>query len=246
MLKNNKNIALKVTSNRKANYKDTSSNSSNNKANNSSNRNNNNTDNKKVSNTHDKMLEHMNLIQKIDLTENPTVSLMITHPDGLIILFFSNYALYYKYDLSKKELICDKNKKISYPDRKFINYAIIDEKNYKYFITDEYGNLFLLAFIDPFNIKEQNSQFILQILGEINYSTSLVYLDNNYIFNGSNKSSSQLIKIENKNNSLINIVKNYESLSPIKDFAIINDMEEESGIEILTISGIEKVVLLKK
>ena len=246
LLKNNKNIALKVTSNRKANYKDTSSNSSNNKANNSSNRNNNNTDNKKVSNTHDKMLEHMNLIQKIDLTENPTVSLMITHPDGLIILFFSNYALYYKYDLSKKELICDKNKKISYPDRKFINYAIIDEKNYKYFITDEYGNLFLLAFIDPFNIKEQNSQFILQILGEINYSTSLVYLDNNYIFNGSNKSSSQLIKIENKNNSLINVVKNYESLSPIKDFAIINDMEEESGIEILTISGIEKGCAIKK
>ncbi len=245
LLKNNKNIALKVTSNRKANYKDNSSNPSNTN-NNASNKNNNNSENKNVSNTHDKMLEHMNLIQKIDLTDNPTVSLMITHPDGLIILFFSNYALYYKYDLSKKELICDKNKKIKYPDRKFINYAIIDEKNYKYFVTDEYGNLFLLAFIEPFNIKEQNSQFILQILGEINYSTCLVYLDNNYIFNGSNKSNSQLIKIENKNNSLINVVKNYESLSPIKDFAIINDMEEESGIEILTISGIEKGCAIKK
>ena len=40
--------------------------------------------------------EDINLLQKIDLTENPTVSLMITHSDGLIILFFSSYVQYYK------------------------------------------------------------------------------------------------------------------------------------------------------
>ena len=230
LISNKKNIALKVTSNRKSNY----------------NKDNNNDKDINTSNTHEKLLEHMNLLQKIDISENPTVSLLITHPDGLIILFFSNYALYYKYDISKKELIPKKEKKINYTDRKFVNYAIIDEKNYKYFVTDEYGNLFLLAFIDPFNLKQNNEQFILQFLGEINYSTCLTYLDNNYLFNGSNKSNSQLIKIENNNNSLIKVVKNYESLSPIKDFAIINNMEEENGIEILTISGVDKNCYIKK
>ena len=53
----------------------------------------------------------MNLLQKIDISENPTVSLLITHKDGLIILFFSNYALYYKYDICKKELVSKKEKK---------------------------------------------------------------------------------------------------------------------------------------
>ena len=221
-----KNIALKVTSNRKMNY----SNNSN-----------------KVTNTHEKMLEHFNFLQKIDISNNPTASLMITHPDGIIFLFFSNYAIYYKYDISKKELIPQKKKKVRYTDRKFINYAIIDEKNYKYFISDEFGNLYLMTILFHSNNLEQlNEQFILQILGQINYSTSLVYLDNNYLFNGSNKANSQLIKIGNNIDSLIKEVKNYESLSPIKDFILINNMEEENAIEFLTVSGWDKNCAIKK
>ena len=246
LLNNKKNIALKVTSSRKSNYKENKNKENDAKANKNSNKSDNRNTNENVRNTHEKIIEEMNLLQKIDISENPTVSLMITHPDGLIILFFSNYALYYKYDSSKKELIPKNDKKINYTDRKFINYAIIDEKKYKYFITDEYGNLFLLAFIDPFNIAQSNSQFILQILGEINYSTCLLYLDNNYIFNSSNKSNSQLIKIQSGGDSLINVVKNYESLSPIKDFSIINNIEDENGIEILTISGVDKNCCIKK
>ena len=221
-----KNIALKVTSNRKMNY----SNNSN-----------------KVTNTHEKMLEHLNFLQKIDISNNPTASLMITHPDGIIFLFFSNYAIYYKYDISKKELIPQTEKKVRYTDRKFINYAIIDEKNYKYFISDEFGNLYLMTILFHSNNLEQlNEQFILQILGQINYSTSLVYLDNNYLFNGSNKANSQLIKIGNNIDSLIKEVKNYESLSPIKDFILINNMEEENAIEFLTVSGWDKNCAIKK
>ena len=245
LLSNKKNIALKVTSNRKSNYK----NDNNNKKDN--NKDNNNRDNNKkdkktnVSNTHEKMFDHINLLQKIDISENPTISLMITHPDGLIVLFFSNYVIYYKYDILTKELKSEDDKKINYTDRKFINYAIIDEKKYKYFVTDEYGNLFILVFIDPFNLTQSNEQFIFQILGEINYSKCLTYLDNNYLFNGSS-SNSQLIKIENKNNSLINVVKNYKSLAPIKDMTIINNMKEENGIEILTLSGIDKNCSINK
>lgn len=229
LISNKKNIALKVTSSRK----NTNDDKNNNK-------------NTNISNTHEKILIHANLLQKIDITENPTISLMITHPNGLIILFFSNYVLYYKYDISTKELKSKDDKRINYTDRKFINYAIIDEKNYKYFVTDEYGNLFIMAFINPFNSNQGNEQFILQILGEINYSSCLTYLDNNYLFNASNKGNSQLIKIENKENSLINVIKNYKSLAPIKDMVIINNMKEENGIEILTISGIDKNCSINK
>ena len=220
---NNKNIALKVTSNRGAGYK-----------------------NNNISNTHEKLIENFNFLQKIDISENPTVNMMITHPEGIIFLFFSNYALYYKYDITKKKLIEKNDKKVTYTDRKFNNYAIIDEKNYKYFISDEFGNLFIMALISHYNSDELNEQFVLQILGEINYSTCMVYLDNNYLFNGSNKANSQLIKIENNTNSLINVVQNYESLSPIKDFILINNMEEENAIEFLTISGLDKNCAIKK
>ena len=211
----NKNISLNITSKKKA-----------------------------ASNTHEELLENFNLLQKIDISINPTVSLMITHPNGIIILFFLNYVLYYKYDLTTKKFLCENQKKINYTNRRFINYTKIDEKKYKYFVTDEYGNLFLLAFAKIYNSSEM--QFILQFLGTINYSSCLCYIDNNYLFNGSNKSNSQLIKIEPKNNSYVNIIENFESLSPIKELTLINNMEEENGIEILTISGIDKQCCLKK
>ena len=190
--------------------------------------------------------EDINLLQRIDISDNPTVSLMIIHPDGLVILFFSNYVMYYKYEPKKKKLYPRKDKKISYTDRKFIAYTIIDEKSYKYFVIDEYGYLFLLAFIIN-NINEEDNKFVFQYLGEISYSTCLTYLDNNYLFLGSYKSNSQLIKVETKNNSFITLVENYESLAPISSLTLINNnIEDENNIEILTISGIEKNCCIKE
>ena len=189
-------------------------------------------------------IEDINLFQKIDLSSSPSISLMITNQDGLIILFFSNFIIYYKYDTKRKKLVPIEKKKISFTDRQFINYTVVNEKEYKYFVIDEYGNLFLLAFINPF--IDEKSQFIFQFLGEINYSTCLTYLDNNYLFVGSYKSNSQLIKIESKDDSFIKIVENYESLAPISNLTLINNnVEDENNIELLTISGIEKNCCIK-
>ena len=194
--------------------------------------------------------EDINLLQKIDLTENPTVSLMITHSDGLIILFFSSYVQYYKYDSKKKKLIAKSDKKISYEDRKFTSYTIIDEKNYKYFVIDEYGNLFLLVLLSPFSEEKNKSNIIFQFMGEINYSTCLAYLDNNYAFVGSNKSNSQLIKIEKNINNFINVIENFDTLAPISNLTLVNkNIENENHVELITISGIEKnccVNMIKK
>ena len=187
------------------------------------------------------------LLQKIDLSENPTVSLMITHPDGLIILFFANYIQYYKYDPKKKKLVAKKDKKISFEERKFTNYTIIDEKNYKYFVIDEYGNLFLLVLVLPFSEEKNKANLIFQFLGEINYSTCLAYLDNNYLFVGSNKAKSQLIKIEKNNNNFINVVENFDTLAPISNLTLVNkNIENENHVELITISGIEKNCALNK
>ena len=194
--------------------------------------------------------EDINLLQKIDLSENPTVSLMITHPDGLVILFFSNYVQYYKYDQKKKKLLPKKDKKISYEERKFTTYTLIDEKNYKYFVIDEYGNLFLLVLILPFSEEKNKSDLIFQFLGEINYSTCLAYLDNNYLFVGSNKANSQLVKIEKNENNFINVVENFNTLAPISNLTLVNkNIENENHVELITISGIEKnccVNMIKK
>ena len=194
--------------------------------------------------------EDINLLQKIDLSENPTVSLMITHPDGLIILFFSNYVQYYKYDQKKKKLLPKKDKKISYEERKFTTYTLIDEKNYKYFVIDEYGNLFLLVLILPFSEEKNKSDLIFQFLGEINYSTCLAYLDNNYLFVGSNKANSQLVKIEKNENNFINVIENFDTLAPISNLTLVNkNIENENHVELITISGIEKnccVNMIKK
>ena len=194
--------------------------------------------------------EDINLLQKIDLSENPTVSLMITHPDGLVILFFSNYVQYYKYDQKKKKLLAKKDKKISYEERKFTTYTLIDEKNYKYFVIDEYGNLFLLVLILPFSEEKNKSDLIFQFLGEINYSTCLAYLDNNYLFVGSNKANSQLVKIEKNENNFINVIENFDTLAPITNLTLVNkNIENENHVELITISGIEKnccVNMIKK
>ena len=194
--------------------------------------------------------EDINLLQKIDLSENPTVSLMITHPDGLVILFFSNYVQYYKYDQKKKKLLAKKDKKISYEERKFTTYTLIDEKNYKYFVIDEYGNLFLLVLILPFSEEKNKSDLIFQFLGEINYSTCLAYLDNNYLFVGSNKANSQLVKIEKNENNFINVIENFDTLAPISNLTLVNkNIENENHVELITISGIEKnccVNMIKK
>ena len=176
----------------------------------------------------------------LDITLNPTVSLMIsTEKSNNVILFFSNYVTYYYYKHNK---LNDSNDQISYTDRKFVTYCVVDSENDKYLTVDDMGNLFLLAF--------KNYKLILQFLGEINYSSCITYLDNNYLFNGSSKANSQLIKVltvpkEERTKPFIDIIEEYESLAPISDFAVVNNSKEENSIEILSVSGTDKNCSIK-
>jgi DNA damage-binding protein 1 len=198
-------------------------------------------DYKELSKTQSNLKSNINF-QYMDLTINPTVSLIISSPKGFLIIFYSNVVKYYK--ISNNKLI-ETDSTITYADRKFVSYCLIDEEQNKYFLSDEYGNLFI------FVVKDTSYEILMQFLGEISYASCITYLDANYLFIGSTKGNSQLAKVllspkENDNKRpFIDIIEEYESLSPISDFTVINNSKEENSVEILTVSGVDKNCSLK-
>ena len=198
---------------------------------------------------HQKLFNSKVFLRILNVEENGNINLMIIHPDGLVIIFFSKIVFYYKYNPSNS--IMSTSKSMAYDERKFIDYVIVDEKNYKYYVIDENGTLFLLRFLDT-KKNRTNMEFgiiTLQILGKVNKCSCMTYLTNNILFIGSTKSNSQLIRInENKDNddtSQIEVIEEYESLSPISNMALINNTREENGVEILTVSGTESNCSIK-
>jgi hypothetical protein len=214
----------------------------------------------------------------LDLSNNPTCSLVISPKVGGIVIFFSNCLKYYSYNnisghismpMSIASKLIERNTEI-YTDRKFTTYCEIDK--FRYLVVDEFGNLFLLAFklkndinfnnsyssnsnlntIQQNNLQSQSNSYsiIFQFLGEVNYASTITYLDNNYIFIGSEKANSQLLKInKSPNNSakrpFLTLVEEYENLAPISDFSILNSQSEEGNTEILCVSGDDKSCSLK-
>jgi hypothetical protein len=187
------------------------------------------------------------IVNGLDLTYNPTCSMVLSPKVGGLVIFFSNYLKYYS--IANNRLIEKETK--TFCDRKFISFCEID--NCRYICADNFGNLFLLAFKknEVNNITpDEGFSIVFQLLGEVNYPSSLTYLDNNYVFIGSEKANSQLIKItktltSNPSRPFIQIVEEYENLAPISEFTILNSQGEEGNTEILCVSGDEKSCSLK-
>ena len=208
-------------------------------------KNNTNVENHTIIYNYEKLLECVNFMEIINIEEGQNINLIITHQEGFIIIFFSTYVIYYQYDKINKSLT--HSKPVTYDKTRFIDYITIDEKNYKYYIIDDIGSLYLFNFIQGKNkIKDnkENTEMILQLIDKVNPPSCMAYLNNNIIFIGSAKSNSQLIKInENIDNNdsnceKIDIIEEYESLAPISNMILLNNSKEENGIEILTVSGI--------
>ena len=199
----------------------------------------------------EKLNESINILETLNYEDNQNINLMITHPDGLIIIFFSKYVVYYKYNYATSSL--NSSKSITYEKRKFIDYVAVDEKNCKYYVIDENGEIFLFGLLNTKNNKNAkniNIGISLQILGKVNNCSCMAYLNNNILFIGSSKCNSQLIKVNenidnNDNSERIEILEEYESLSPISNMSLINNTKEENGIEILTVSGTDKNCAIK-
>ena len=173
-------------------------------------------------------------IDKLDLSFNPTISLIFSPKIGGIVIFFSNYLKYYVYN---NKLIEKETR--TYTDRRFNSYSEIDSN--RYLIGDEFGDIYLLAF--------KNNNFIFQFLGQVNYINTLTYIDNNFVFIGSDKSNSQLVRIVKENTNIqnrpfIDIIEEYDNLAPVSDFVVFNNAEE-SNTEMLCISGVDLSCSLK-
>ena len=100
--------------------------------------------------------------------------------------------------------------------------------------VDEFGNLFLIA---------TGPKYVFQFLGEVNYASNISYLDNNFIFIGSDTANSQLVSIRktpDKNSTdrpFIDITEEYENIGPLIDFSVTNNLYEETRTEIMCLSG---------
>ena len=201
---------------------------------------------------YEKLLENIHFLEKMDIEDEQNINLIIAHPDGLIIIFFTTYIMLYQYNCLQKTLT--HSKAISYDKKKFVNYTTVDEKNYKYYVLDELGNLYLFSFHKKDNKKRNINDFsemVLQLQGQVNFPSCMAYLNNNILFISSVKCNSQLIKIidnidnNSTNNSHIEIIEEYESLAPISNMLLLNNTKEENGIEIITVSGINNNCSLK-
>jgi len=110
------------------------------------------------------------------------------------------------------------------------------------------GNLFLLAFMEA-NNNIKKLEIIFQFLGELTNINSICYLDNNFVYIGSNTANSQLIKIlknvdsKNPRRPLVEVIEEFECLAPISDFTLMN--YNNSNTEILCVSGLNKKCSLK-
>ena len=97
------------------------------------------------------------------------------------------------------------------------------------------------------NIKKL--EIIFQFLGELTNINSICYLDNNFVYIGSNTANSQLIKIlknvdsKNPRRPLVEVIEEFECLAPISDFTLMN--YNNSNTEILCVSGLNKKCSLK-
>jgi hypothetical protein len=203
---------------------------------------------------YEKLFENVSFLEKIDVEDEQSINLILTHPDSLIVIFFSTCVKYYQYNYLEKRITHGKT--LKYSKKRFINYITLDEKNYKYYIVDDLGNLFLFRFIEV-NQKQNdildNPDMTLQLLGQVNLPSCMAYLNKNILFIGSIKGNSQLIKInENMDNNVknnlhidIDIIEEYESLAPISNMILLNNTKEENGIEIITVSGMNNNCSLK-
>jgi len=121
----------------------------------------------------------------------------------------------------------------------------IDAAGTRFLLGDHKGNLILLV-LSLSNNGKYVSKLQLQTLGETSITSCISYLDNGYVFVGSDHGDSQLIKLQPKpnpkNGSHINIRKNYNHLGPITDFCIVKGsgyLRQGQG-QVVTCSGIGK------
>ena len=187
---------------------------------------------------------------EIGLKENNEIHLMITNSHGFIYVFLKKNFIVFKHNQNSKIFdyylyeysSCILNvSSIIIENLKFVNYTIVDEALQHYLLIDEKGNLFSFMY----KYEDAYTPCRYQLIQSINYTSCMALFHKNILFIGSKLCNSQLYKINFDNKITLELLQEYESLSPITDFTLINNSKEENGIDILTISGVDNFCSIK-
>lgn len=121
----------------------------------------------------------------------------------------------------------------------------VDAEGTRYLVGDHKGQLMMLMLVaDPATGKV--SQLSVEVLGETSGACSIAYLDNGYVYIGSNMGDSQLIKLSTVRNPetglFLEIQQTFPHLGPIVDFCIVKGMGylRQGQGQVVTCSGVGK------
>ncbi len=127
---------------------------------------------------------------------------------------------------------------------KFESWGLVDKATtggprsiIRYLLSDSVGVLSMLV------LKYEGSaiqSMDMDVLGETSISSSICYLDNGVLFNGSTFGDSQLLRLtprkNEETNSFIEVIETYTNLGPILDFCVV-DIEGQGQEQVVTCSG---------
>lgn len=123
--------------------------------------------------------------------------------------------------------------------------GVVDNDGSRYLVGDNKGQLMMLMLERDRNSGKVKS-IRTELLGEISVPKCISYLDNGFVFIGSENGDSQLIRLSTKkypeNGSFLTIVQTYPHLGPILDFCVIQGMGylRQGQGQVVTCSGVGK------
>ncbi|KAF9588985.1 hypothetical protein IFM89_017664 [Coptis chinensis] len=118
-------------------------------------------------------------------------------------------------------------------------YGRVDADGSRYLLSDHAGLLHLLVITHE---KERVTGLKIELLGETSIASTISYLDNAFVFVGSNYGDSQLIKLNlqpDAKGSYVEVLERYVNLGPIVDFCVV-DLERQGQGQVVTCSGAYK------
>lgn len=119
----------------------------------------------------------------------------------------------------------------------------IDDQGTRYLVGDHKGQLSILLLVTENNVVKRIK---MEILGETSMASCISYLDSSFVFIGSSKGDSQLVRLRRDRNeetgTFVEIVQTYPHLGPILDFCIVKGMGylRHGQGQVVTCSGVGK------
>ncbi|KAF6166099.1 hypothetical protein GIB67_023809 [Kingdonia uniflora] len=118
-------------------------------------------------------------------------------------------------------------------------YGRVDADGSRYLLGNHAGFLHLLVITHD---KERVTGLKIEPLGETTIASTISYLDNAFVYVGSNYGDSQLIKLNlhpDEKGSYVEVLERYVNLGPIVDLCVV-DLERQGQGQVVTCSGAYK------